>query len=200
MKIVLATRNPGKLKELQELAEDSGMNDIAELVLAPDHFDAIEDGSTFVENAAIKATKAAKLTSCFALADDSGLEVDYLSGRPGIHSARYAPGDDQNRRRKLLDELKPATKEQRSAAFVCAMVLCDPTGNVMHTVLAKWRGVIAFEERGANGFGFDQIFYLPELNKTAAELASARKNSLSHRGQAFREMLNYIKFSSVKLT
>ncbi|HEY9776023.1 MAG TPA: RdgB/HAM1 family non-canonical purine NTP pyrophosphatase [Planktothrix sp.] len=191
MKIVLATKNPGKLKELNELA---GEAPFVELVLAPENFDPEETGSTFVENAIIKAKEAAKATGLPALADDSGLEVSALGGRPGIRSARYFPGSDADRRRKLLEEVKASGgNTDRSAAFVCAMAFCDADGTVLHTAEARWAGEICDEERGSNGFGYDPIFYLPAKKRTAAELPAHEKNKLSHRAQAWQKMLEHIK-------
>ncbi len=190
MRIVFATKNPGKLRELNELA--AGNNGL-EFVLAPDDFEAVENGSTFLENAMIKARIAAQTTHSFAVADDSGIEVDALDGRPGIHSARYWHGDDRSRCLRLLEEMKDMPEGKRDAAFVCAMALSSPTGQILHTTFARWRGVIAFAERGGNGFGFDPIFFLPDEGVTSAELSPSHKNRISHRGQAFGEMLSYLK-------
>ncbi len=187
MKLVLATKNPGKLKELQELAgSSSGIN----FVLAPDEFDPEETGSTFLENAIIKARAASEMTNLPAIADDSGIVVDALDGRPGIKSARYCEGDDGARRKKLLNEMKTVSDEKRQARFVCALAMSDAKGDIVFTTQAAWEGKIGYEERGSNGFGYDPIF-LPdgEGGSTAAELSSESKNSQSHRGQAFRTFL-----------
>ncbi len=188
MKIVLATKNPGKLKELVEIASSSNID----LVLAPADFDPEETGSTFTENAIIKASTAAKMTGLLAVADDSGIVVDALDGRPGIHSARYCPGDDRDRRLKLLDEMKVVPEGRRQAAFVCAMAVCEPDGAVIFTSECTWRGRIAFDERGENGFGFDPIFYMEDADITSAQLSPERKNQLSHRGQAWRQVLAFL--------
>ncbi|MBS2001942.1 MAG: RdgB/HAM1 family non-canonical purine NTP pyrophosphatase [Cyanobacteria bacterium SZAS LIN-5] len=189
MNLVLATKNPGKLRELKELAQGF---DWLELELAPDQFDPEETGNTFIENAIIKAKAAAEMTGKLSIADDSGIAVDALNGAPGIRSARYCPGSDTDRRRKLLDDLHSIPDDQRGGAFVCAMALCDDTGNVLHTTLREWRGVIARDERGENGFGYDPIFYLPDLNQTSAQISPAEKNARSHRGQAWRAMLEFL--------
>lgn len=189
MNLVLATKNPGKLRELKELAQ---VFDWLELQLAPDEFDPEETGSTFIENAIIKAKAAAEMTGQLAIADDSGIAVDALNGAPGIRSARYCPGSDIDRRRKLLKELQSVPDGERGGAFVCAMALCDSDGNVLHTSLREWRGVIARDERGENGFGYDPIFYLPDLNLTSAEISPEQKNARSHRGQAWRDMLVFL--------
>lgn len=187
MKVVLATKNPGKLKELQELASETPE---IEFALAPPSFDADETGKTFLENAIIKAQEAARLTGCYALADDSGITVEYLDGAPGIHSARYCEGSDTDRRRKLMREVGNA--EDRRAAFICAMALSSPQGEILHSSLGRWFGEIGFDERGQNGFGYDPIFWLPEMQKTAAELSSEMKNRISHRAQAWRQMASFL--------
>jgi XTP/dITP diphosphohydrolase len=189
MKVVLATKNPGKLKELQELSGDAKDFDF---ILAPANFDPEETGNTFVENAIIKAKEAALSTGLHALADDSGLEVSCLEGRPGIRSARYCEGTDADRRHKLLGEIRDKACTDLNAAFVCAMAFCAPDGAVIHTTEARWHGTICDQERGENGFGYDPIFYLPEKNKTAAELSSDEKNTLSLRAQAWTKMFAHL--------
>lgn len=189
MRVVLATKNPGKLKEFKDLAQGSTA---IELVLAPDTLDTIEDGKTFEENAIKKAREAAELTGLIAFADDSGLEVDALDGRPGIHSARYCAGTDGDRRVKLLGELKDVPTEKRGAAFVCAMAVVTPLGEVLFTTLDRWRGQITFEERGTNGFGYDSLFLLPDRQMTSAEISPQEKNAISHRGQAFTKTLEFL--------
>ncbi|HEY9870622.1 MAG TPA: RdgB/HAM1 family non-canonical purine NTP pyrophosphatase [Candidatus Obscuribacterales bacterium] len=189
MRIVLATRNPGKLAELTEMG---GQVPWLELVLAPEGFAPDETGKTFFENASIKARAAAKLTGLPALADDSGLVVEALDGKPGIQSARWCEGSDADRRAKLLSALEGVAEERRLAAFMCVMVLCDRSGNVLHSVIRAWPGRIGLTERGANGFGYDPIFYLLDRDITAAELSRQEKNRLSHRGQAWRAMLSFL--------
>lgn len=190
MKLCLATKNPGKLKELmkivQELGEDAkGL----ELVLAPSDFDPIESGKTFLENALIKASEAAELSGLTAVADDSGLCVDALEGRPGIFSARYAEGDEAKGRAKLLAELKDVPRDRRQAAFVCAMAVVEPGGKVVLEVEKRWTGSISIEEKGENGFGYDPIFVPDDMTVTSAELPPDKKNQVSHRGQAWRAVL-----------
>ncbi len=190
MKLCLATKNPGKLKELIKIAEEFG-RDVSglELVLAPAEFNPEETGKTFLENAIIKATEAAKLSGLTAVADDSGLCVDALDGRPGVLSARYAEGDDAKGRAKLLAELKDIPTEKRTAAFVCAMALVEPNGNIVFQVQKDWKGSIGVSERGTNGFGYDPIFIPDGLTITSAEMPTDDKNRISHRGQAWREVL-----------
>ncbi|CAN5696053.1 XTP/dITP diphosphatase [soil metagenome] len=189
MNLVLATKNPGKLRELKELASQF---DWLQLELAPDQFDPEETGSTFIENAIIKATAAAEMTGKLSIADDSGITVVALNGAPGIRSARYCEGTDIDRRRKLLKELEAVPDGKRDGAFVCAMALCDGDGKVLHTTQAEWTGVIGRDERGENGFGYDPIFLLPDLGLTSAQISPEQKNSRSHRGQAWRSMLTFL--------
>jgi XTP/dITP diphosphohydrolase len=127
-----------------------------------------------------------------AVADDSGIEVDALGGAPGIYSARYCQGGDGDRREKLLQALVGVADEKRGANFTCCMAVCAPSGQVLHTTCAKWHGKIAMEEQGENGFGYDPIFFLPHLNLTAAQLTAPQKNSISHRGQAWRAILEFL--------
>jgi XTP/dITP diphosphohydrolase len=190
MKVVLATTNPGKLKELRELAGEAPW---LELVLAPEGFNPAETGKTFFENAQIKARAAAKMTGLPALADDSGLVVEALNGRPGIHSARYVEGTDGDRRKKLLEEMSSVPDGKRDASFVCSMVLVDEKGETLHSIVRFWTGLIGKEERGSNGFGYDPIFNLRDRNLSAAELTSDEKNRISHRGQAWRGMIDYLR-------
>lgn len=155
-------------------------------------FDPVEDGKTFAENSAIKATEASKLMNSYALADDAGLCVEALEGRPGIYSARYA--DTQPEKiAKLLGELKNVPSEQRTAKFVCSMVLTNPDGNILHKTEGLCEGEIAFEPYGCGGFGYDPIFLVKGLNKTMAEISADEKNSLSHRSRALLPMLDWIK-------
>lgn len=189
MKIVLATSNPGKLREFQALSQAAP--DL-ELVLAPAGFNPEETGATFVDNALLKAREAAKLCQLSAIADDSGLSVEALNGRPGIHSARYCDGSDGDRRKKLLHELKDIPLDQRKAAFVCAIAMVDSNGEVVFTCEQHWPGHISLTEIGSNGFGFDPVFVPLGSDITAAQMEPAAKNELSHRGQAWRRFLNHL--------
>jgi XTP/dITP diphosphohydrolase len=190
LQIVLATNNPGKVREFQELSKSAPW---LKLVAAPEGFDVEETGSTFLENATLKATAAAALTGNLAIADDSGLAVEALGGRPGLHSARYCEGSDADRRDKLLKEMVNVPEGQRQAAFVCAMALVDGHGKELHQVLESWTGTISFSEAGSNGFGYDPIFIVEEDGMTSAELSCERKNEISHRAQAWSKMLEYLK-------
>jgi XTP/dITP diphosphohydrolase len=188
-KLVIATNNPGKLREFRELLDGCGF----ELVTPADlgvPFGPEETGATFEENAKIKAVEAARATGLISLADDSGLEVDALAGRPGIFSARYAGAgmtdpelSDEDRVRIVLDEMRGVPDDRRSARFRCVIAIATPGGTVQ-TVEGVFEGRLTHEPRGANGFGYDPIFLVPELGKTSAELPPEEKNAMSHRGQA----------------
>ena len=191
-KIVLASSNPGKIKEIQAM--------LAKQVIVPQSAfnvtDADETGSTFVENAIIKARNAALHCNLSSIADDSGLVVDALNGAPGVISARYAGvgASDQDNVLKLLHELKGVPDEQRSARFICVMVFMEHA-NDPFPIIAQgvWEGRILHRPVGANGFGYDPVFWVPEHNCASAVLSADVKNSLSHRGQALRSLTNLIK-------
>lgn len=193
-KIVLATNNQGKVNELQTLLANAGFD-----IIAQSQFnipDADETGLTFIENALLKARHTAKLTGLPAIADDSGLAVDALDGQPGIYSARYAGehGNDKSNNQKLLKALQNIPKEKRTAYFYCALVFMrhenDPTPIIC---LGKWDGLILNEEQGDGGFGYDPLFYVPELGCTAAQLTKEQKSQISHRGQALKQLIAKIK-------
>ena len=193
-KIVLATGNAGKVRELANLLADFGFDVIAQTELGVGSVE--ETGLTFIENAIIKARHAAKVTGLPAIADDSGISVDALSGAPGIYSARYAGEDasDQENLNKLLTALKDVPENQRQAQFNCALVYMrhenDPTPIVCY---GRWSGVVTLAPSGEGGFGYDPIFYLPELGCTAAELNREQKSKISHRGQALTQLLDALK-------
>lgn len=188
-KIIFATGNENKMKEIRMILADLGMP-ILSMKEAGIDVDVVEDGSTFEENAIIKATEIAKLTeNCIVLADDSGLEIDYLNKEPGIYSARYA-GENTSydiKNRLLLDRLVGVPDEKRTARFVCAIAAVFPDGST-EVVRGTIEGIIGYEIAGENGFGYDPIFYLPEYGCTTAELSPEKKNELSHRGNALRKM------------
>jgi XTP/dITP diphosphohydrolase len=186
-KIVLATSNPHKVEEINAITKDLGV----EFVLPPEGFNPIENGETFEENALIKAKEANKLTSMPALADDSGLCVDALNGRPGIYSCRYAD-TPKARIDKLLDELKNVDFEKRDAKFVCAMVLLDENGEILFSDSGECFGKIGFESKGKNGFGYDPVFLTEGGNFTMAELSENEKNKISHRALALQKLIIYL--------
>lgn len=187
IKIVLATSNPHKVKEMNEIAKNSNV----EFIL-PDcvEFNPIEDGKTFLENAKIKALYASKVSKGdLFLADDSGLCVDSLNGEPGIHSARYEKTPEL-RIQKLLKNMKNANN--RNAHFVCALSLVNKKGEILNMYEGKVFGKIAYSPSGKGGFGYDPVFIVDNLNKTMAELTEIEKNNISHRGQALKHMLEWI--------
>ncbi|GAB3417562.1 nucleoside-triphosphate diphosphatase [bacteria symbiont BFo1 of Frankliniella occidentalis] len=193
-KVVLATGNPGKVRELADLLAAFGLDIVAQTELGVES--AEETGLTFIENAILKARHAAAVTGLPAIADDSGLAVDALGGAPGIYSARYAGLDasDQQNLDKLLVTLDPVPDGQRQAQFHCVLVYLrhaeDPTPLVFH---GSWEGEITRAEAGQGGFGYDPIFYVPELGKTAAELTKDEKRAVSHRGKALSLLLDAMK-------
>jgi XTP/dITP diphosphohydrolase len=188
--IVLASSNPGKVREINQVL--AGLNVIVRPQADFNVIDAEETGLTFVENAILKARNAAQHTGLPAIADDSGLEVGALAGAPGIYSARYAGegATDLENLEKLLDALADVPEENRSARFQCLMVYMrhadDPTPLICQ---GSWEGRILSAARGSNGFGYDPVFYVPTHNCASAELAADIKNSLSHRGQALRQLV-----------
>ena len=188
-KIIFATGNEGKMKEVRMILADTGY-EILSLKAAGISADIVEDGSTFEENAAIKATAISKLPEAegaVVLADDSGLEIDYLNKEPGIYSARYM-GEDTSydiKNKALIDRLEGVPDEKRTARFVCAIAAAFPDGRV-ETRRGTIEGRIGYEQAGENGFGYDPIFYVPEFGCTTAELSPEEKNKVSHRGNALR--------------
>jgi XTP/dITP diphosphohydrolase len=181
MKVVIATHNAGKAREISAIIRDLPLEYLT-LKEAGFSQDIAETGDTYAANALLKATIAARALGLPALGDDSGLEVDALGGRPGLHSARYAPTTPE-RWAKLLAELKDVPWEKRSARFVCVVALAAPNREPI-TVEGECRGLIAFEPKGEGGFGYDPLFYMPDCNCTMAELDDEVKNRVSHRGRA----------------
>jgi len=184
-RVVLATGNAGKLREMRAILDDHGLEVVAQsdFGITPPP----EDGKDFVANALIKARHAAAIAGLPAIADDSGLEVDALGGRPGLHSARFAglPADDRANNGRLISELAGVPEERRTARYRCAMVfLRDAADPVPIAAEAAWEGRIAFAPRGAGGFGYDPYFIVQNGELTAAEMSPAEKNRVSHRGQA----------------
>ncbi|MEL0659565.1 XTP/dITP diphosphatase [Psychromonas arctica] len=193
-KWVLATGNQGKVKEMSEL-----LNSFSIEVLPQSQFnvpDVPETGTTFIENAIIKARHASKLTGLPAIADDSGLEVDFLNGQPGIYSARYAgeTATDQDNIDKLLNKLEGINPEQRKARFQCVLVYLrhalDPTPIICQ---GTWEGSITESVEGKNGFGYDPVFWVESEQSTSAQLDKQRKSELSHRGKALTQLVNLLK-------
>lgn len=186
--IIFATGNEGKMKEVRMILKDLNQ-EIKSLKEINLDVDIVEDGKTFEENAIIKAKIIMELTNEIVLADDSGLEVDYLDKAPGIYSARYL-GEHTSyniKNQSIIDKLKDATGMERSARFVCVIACAMPDGTIL-TTRATIEGMIGYEEKGDNGFGYDPIFFVPEYNCTTAELSPEQKNKISHRGKALKEM------------
>ncbi|BAZ07858.1 RdgB/HAM1 family non-canonical purine NTP pyrophosphatase [Calothrix sp. NIES-3974] len=180
--LVVATGNPGKLKEMQ--AYLTGLN--WELVLKPDELEIAETGTTFAENACLKASQVALATGKWAIADDSGLEVDALNGAPGVYSARYG-STDSDRIHRLLTEL--SGNPNRQARFVCVVALAKPDGAIALQSTGICPGTILEEPRGSGGFGYDPIFYVPEQQLTYAQMTPDQKRRISHRGLAFADLI-----------
>ena len=188
-KLVLATANKGKLVEIKALLQPLGI-DVASAAQMGFTEDVPETGSTFRENAEIKARAVCQALGLPALADDSGLEVDALDGRPGVLSARYAgPGaGDDAKWQKLLREMKDVPPEKRGAAFVCVMACCRPDGEIIFAE-GRLQGSIATEPAGNGGFGYDPVFWLADRNLTVAQITKEEKNAISHRGRAIQHLL-----------
>ncbi|MBR2214015.1 MAG: XTP/dITP diphosphatase [Eubacterium sp.] len=192
-KIVFATTNKNKIREVNMMMEGFDVKLIPMSELGID-VDIEETGTTFEENAIIKAKAICDLTGEIALADDSGLEVDYLDGAPGVYSSRFL-GEDTPYEIKndyIIDKLKDAKGDERSARFACAMAMVFPDGDV-ETCYGTIEGLIGYEQRGNNGFGYDPIVYVPEFEMTTGEMTPELKNSISHRGKALEQMKEVMK-------
>lgn len=192
-KLIFATGNEGKMKEIRMILGDLDY-EILSMKEAGISADIIEDGKTFEENAMIKAKAISKLANCLVLADDSGLEVDYMDKQPGIYSARWM-GEDTSydiKNKKIIENLEGVPEEKRTARFVCAVAAAFPDGRVI-TKRGTIEGIIGYEQRGENGFGYDPIFFLPEYGKTTAELPVEEKNKISHRGRALEQIKEELK-------
>ena len=198
--VILASNNLGKVKEINAVLEDLSINVVPQSEFNVE--EAEETGLSFVENALIKARNAAESTGLPAIADDSGIEVPALDGRPGIYSARYAGvgASDEENLIKLLNEAEDLEEDDRVAQFVCVMVYMrhakDPIPVISQGI---WRGKLLKEKKGVNGFGYDPIFFVPSHNCTSAELTSDVKNQLSHRGQALRQLINLMQADAINI-
>ncbi len=186
-KIVFATKNNNKLIEVSNILKNTGISTIK----IEGEFNPEETGQTFEENAYIKAYAAAKIMNKPALADDSGLVVDALDGRPGVHSSRYAENDTK-RIEKLLNELKDIAPEKRTARFICSMIIVAPDGKTLYSCNGSCEGLIINTPKGKNGFGYDPVFFIPEKNATLAELTMEDKNQLSHRAKALKKIIGFL--------
>ena len=186
MKLIFATGNENKMREIREILAGRGY-EILSMKEAGIDVDVVEDGKTFAENELIKARAISKIAGELVLADDSGLEIDALGGEPGIYSARYMGHETSytEKNNNLISRLEGVPDEKRTARFVCAMAAVFPDGRE-ETVVGTMEGRIGYEIAGENGFGYDPIFYLPEYGKTSAEISPEEKNAISHRGKALR--------------
>lgn len=192
-KIIFATGNEGKMREVRLILADLGLP-VLSMKEAGVELDIEENGTTFAENARIKAMAVWEKTGNIVLADDSGLVVDYLNGEPGIYSARYL-GEDTSyeiKNQAILDRLAEAKEEERTARFVSAIAAVLPDGTILQTE-GVIEGMIAHEPAGNGGFGYDPIFYLPEYGMTSAEIPTEKKNEISHRGKALQSMKEKLK-------
>ena len=191
-KLLVATGNKGKLREIREILEGVEVLGLGDVGIEAD---VEETGNTFAENAFIKADAISKMTDMAVLADDSGLEVEPLDGRPGVYSARYAGENttDEKNVEKLLSELAHLPEEKRTARFACAMCLIFPDGKKMETFGVSCPGYIINERRGENGFGYDPVFYAPEYKKTFSEMTMEEKNKVSHRKAALYALSEKLK-------
>ncbi len=192
LKLIVATRNRGKLAEIRSILADLPYS-ILEMGEVEFYNEVEETGDTFLENSLIKAKTIARLTGYFTIADDSGLEVAFLGGKPGVHSARYAgpQSTDEENYEKLLRELTGVPREKRRAAFRCVMVLAAPSGRWVASV-GSCHGEIASQPRGNYGFGYDPVFFVPDFNRTMAEIPPEEKNRISHRARALAKMKTLI--------
>jgi len=192
-KVIFATGNAGKLEEIKMILSDLDI-ELLSMKEAGIEVDIVEDGTSFEENAMIKAKTIMELTGEITLADDSGLEVDYLNKEPGIYSARYmgenTPYNIKNK--SIIDRLEGVEGQDRSARFVCVIAAVFPDGRAF-TTRATIEGLIGYEEKGDNGFGYDPIVYIPEYNATTAQLTAQIKNTISHRGKALEQMKEILK-------
>ncbi len=182
--VVIASKNKGKIREILQICADLPVS----VVEIPDLPDVVEDGATFAENARKKALETARHAGKWALADDSGLEVDALGGAPGVHSARWSGGGDEANNDRLLAELRDVPAPARTARYRAVVVVAAPDGRIVAEAEGACEGVIGFERRGTGGFGYDPLFVLPDRGRTMAELAAEEKNALSHRGRALRAL------------
>ena len=196
-RMIFATTNEGKMKEIRMILADLGM-EILSLKDLDINVDIEENGKTFEENAIIKAKAISELTGEMVLADDSGLEVEYMDKAPGVYSARYLGEDTPYsvKNQTIIDNLKDAKGEERSARFVCAIAAAFPDGRVL-TTQATIEGSIGFEERGTNGFGYDPLLYVPEYDMTTGQMEPEMKNKISHRGKALELMKEKLGYENI---
>jgi XTP/dITP diphosphohydrolase len=182
--IVIASKNKGKIREIRQIYADLPVS----IVERPDLPDVVEDGDSFAANARKKAVEIARHAGTWALADDSGLEVDALGGAPGIHSARWSGGGDEANNDRLLSELRDVPPPARTARYHAVVVIASPDGRIVAEADGACEGLIGFVRKGEGGFGYDPLFVVPQFGKTMAELPAETKHSISHRGEALRKL------------
>lgn len=191
-KVLFATNNDGKAREFKKV-----LGDLPFEVLTLNDFDFKEDipeiGSTYEENATIKAKKGAELTGLVSLGDDTGMEVEALDGFPGLHSKRFANGSEEDRNKLIIEKLKDVPEDKRTVKYIGVISVCNPKTQETKIFRDELKGVIILKPRGENGFGYDPIFYLPEYKKTVAELSEDEKNRISHRGKSLEKAKGYLK-------
>jgi len=194
-KLLIATRSKGKFPEIVDQLQDLsyGFTNLNEIPGLPKNFEVEEPATTFEGNAIIKAMTYGKKTGLLTLAEDAGLEIDALGGRPGIYSARYAPGTDEDRYRKVLGELQDTPDEKRTARFVAVIAIYDPENDKVRICRGECEGKIITKPCGTKGFGYDPIFYNTQLHKTNAQMSIQEKNSISHRGRALQKAKEILK-------
>jgi XTP/dITP diphosphohydrolase len=185
-KLIVATGNPGKLKEMADYLQGLPW----QLELKPDDLEIEETGTTFLENACLKASEVAKNLQSYAIADDSGLAIDSLKGAPGVYSARYGH-TDKDRINRVLKELD--NNPNRKAQFICVIAIANPQGEIILTAEGICKGEILKQTKGEGGFGYDPIFYIPEKQKTFAQMSLGEKQAISHRGKAFQALIPHLK-------
>jgi len=192
MELLIATNNKGKVKEIKEILKGLDM-EVFSLADKGIDIEVVEDGKTFEENSMKKATEIFKIANCITVADDSGLEVDALGGAPGVYSARYAGegASDEEKYTKLLNELSGVPEEKRTARFVSVVSVVLPDGTKT-SLRGECEGIITTSPSGNGGFGYDPVFYVPELNKTFSQVTLEEKNQISHRGKAFRMLREFL--------
>lgn len=188
--LVLSSRNRKKAQEISEILAPHGLA-VVSVAEFPEVGEIIEDGATFAENAAKKASEPARQIGCWVIGEDSGLMVDALQGRPGIYSARYSgpAATDASNNQLLQQELARVPLEQRTAGYICSVALADPTGTIRLRAEGTCRGIMITEPRGSNGFGYDPYFMIPEYHRTFGELSATVKHQLSHRARAFARFI-----------
>ena len=189
--LLIATKNIGKLREIKQLFSGTSFK-LVSLVEIGKNIKVEETGKTFEENAILKAKTIGMKTGMAALAEDSGLEIDAIGGKPGIYSARYTGGSDMDRVNKILEDLRGVPKNRRTARFITVMAFYDPTNHKLSTFRGVSEGYITDVPKGTNGFGYDPIFFNPELGKTNAEVSLEEKNKVSHRARALFQVRNFL--------